>query len=162
MKYFILLICCLFFMNCSSKLDQPENEVLLLDNSVNKNLKISVEAFIENPMNRSYLDSSCFKTKQDNDLNFIYSKDSTFITFRDDKVYRAIIQSKGNFLNYGIEIGQSREKFTAIFTQLFNREGKPYMYIKKDKVEIGCCESGSAVWSFNFEKNKLKSISFKN
>ena len=92
MKYFVLLLSILFLVNCTSKLDKSENEPLMLDNSVNLNLKISVEAFIEKPENRPYLDSNCVKSNQDNHFNFFYSKDSSYIEFRDDKVYEAMLK----------------------------------------------------------------------
>lgn len=160
MKYFVLLLSILFFAACTSKLDKPENEPFLLDNSVNLNLRIGVEAFIENPENRLYLDSNCVKSNQDNYFNFIYSKDSSYIEFRNDKVYEAVIKSKGQFLNYGIEIGQNRADFEATFLRLFNRPKRPYMALTKNKIELSCCEVGQSVWVFNFENNRLKSVFF--
>lgn len=73
MKHFVLLLLILFLVACTSKLDKPENEPALLDNSVNVNLKIGIEAFIEKPENRNYLDSSCVKSNQGNYFNFTYS-----------------------------------------------------------------------------------------
>lgn len=158
MKYFTLLFSILFFVNCTSKLDKPENEPLMLDNAINPNLKISIEAFIENPTNRSYLDSNSIKSDDYNSLNYTYSKDSSYIQFRNAKVYEAIIKSEGQFLNYGIEIGQKRQDFENIFSQLFDRPKKPYMSLRNNKIEFGCCQVGESVWSFNFENNRLKSI----
>ncbi len=160
MKHFVLLLLILFLVACTSKLDKPENEPALLDNSVNVNLKIGIEAFIEKPENRNYLDSSCVKSNQGNYFNFTYSKDSSYIEFRNDKVHEAVIKSKGQFLNYGIEIGQERMEFEAIFLRLFNRRRYPYMSLTKNRIELGCCEVGQSVWIFNFENQRLKSIFF--
>ena len=162
MKYFVLLISVLLFTNCTSKLDKPENEPLMLDNSKNTNLKINIDAFIEKSTNRIFLEANCTKSNQGNYLDFVYSKDSSYIEFKNDVVHSAEIKSKGKFLNYGIEIGQNRQDFENIFLRLFDNPKRPYMDLKKDKIELGCCEAGVSVWVFNFENNLLKSIYFSN
>ncbi|MFK7946064.1 MAG: hypothetical protein AB8G11_00625 [Saprospiraceae bacterium] len=160
MKHFVLLLPVLLLISCTSKLDKPENEPLMLDNAINPNLKISVEAFIENPENRTYLDANCIKSNEDSDFDFTYSKDSSYIEFRNDNVSEVVIKSKGQFLNYGIEIGQKRQDFETIFLRLFNNEKRPYMSLSKDKIELSCCQVGESVWIFNFKDNRLKSIYF--
>lgn len=160
MKYIVLLLSILFFMNCTSELDKPENQPLMLDNTVNPNLKINVDVFLESPTNKTYLDSNCIKSNENNYFDYIYSKDSSYVEFRNGKVHVTAIKSKGQFLNYGIEIGQKRQDFEAIFLRLYDNRKKPYIALKKDKIELSCCELGVAVWTFNFENNRLKSIYF--
>lgn len=160
MKNLLLFSVSLLFFACTSKLDKPELEPLLLDNSINPNLKISVAAFLEQPINRSFLDSSCIRSNKDNPYNFSYSKDSSFFEFQNDKLYNAVIKTKGQFLNYGIEIGQTRAAFRAIFHQLHNSSEQFYVSNKKDRIEISTKSSSYSTWVFHFENDLIKHIQY--
>ena len=160
MKFLLYLPFIVVFVGCTSKLDKPENLPMLLDNSVNPNLKISIEAFVEQPVNRLYLDSNCVKTNTESAFDFSYALDSSYLKFRNDKLEQALINSKGQFLNYGIEVGQSYQDVVATFSKLQESAMSPYIYLKDDKIEFSCCEEGSPIWIFNFENDRLKTVYF--
>ncbi len=160
MKYFFSILCLLAFANCHSKLDNPTNLPLMLDTKTNANLKISIEAFLENPVNKSFLKSECYEINQGGSFHFIYSKDSSFVHLKDDIVIETNILSKGEFLNYGIEIGQTKSDFIAHFVPFVNRTKAPYVAIQANKIEFGCCEMGKSVWTFYFNNEILKKVEF--
>lgn len=160
MKFLLYLPFIVVFVGCTSKLDKPENLPMLLDNSVNPNLKISIEAFVEQPVNRLYLDSNCVKTSTGSAFDFSFTKDSSYLKFRNDKLEQALIKSKGQFLNYGIEIGQSYQDVFEIFSRLQESDVNPYIHLKDDKIEFSCCVEGNPIWVFNFENDQLKTVIF--
>ena len=79
MKYLIPMLCLIAFANCTSKLDKPEHQSLLLSMEENPNLRLSIAAFLENPTNNDYLEKHCNKVKQGSASHFIYAKDSSFL-----------------------------------------------------------------------------------
>lgn len=160
MKYFIPIVSIFFFMNCHSRLDKPENLPMMMDKTVNQNLKISVEAFINNPLNMEYLSKDCRKISQNKKNEWLYTKDSSFVQVHYDIATEVHIKSVGDFLNYGIKIGQTRSDFETIFYQLLTKEYDPYIRIQKHQTEFSATKIAEAVWSFHFENDTLKSIDF--
>jgi hypothetical protein len=160
MKYFILIVSMFLFFNCHSRLDKPENLPMMIDETVNPNLKISVETFMNNPLNKEYLEKNCRKINQNRKNEWLYAKDSSFIQVYYDVAKEIHIKSVGDFLNYGFKIGQTRNDFETIFYEIEKKEHTPYIHIQKDKIEFSETKIGEAVWSFHFENDRLKSIDF--
>ena len=160
MKYIISILSICFFVNCNSRLDKPENLPMMIDETINPNLKIAVEAFMNNPLNKEYLEKNCQKISQNRKNEWLYAKDSSFIQVHYDFPKEIHIKSVGDFLNYGIKIGQTRKEFEAIFDTFVNKEHTPYIYKQKDKIEFSETKIGEAVWTFYFENYILKSIDF--
>jgi hypothetical protein len=160
MKYFTIILSIILFVSCHSRLENPENLPLMMDNSANENLKITVNAFMNNPFNKDFLENKCTKSSQNRKFCFIYSKDDSFIQTAYDIPTEVHIISGGKFFNYGIEIGQTRAEFESIFYDLESKEKLPYINNKRDKIEFSTEIIGKSIWHFYFENGTLKIVDF--
>jgi len=127
----------------------------------NENLTIAPEAFIANAINYEFLKNDCRKITQGKN-DFLYVKDSSTILIKDKIVQAVHLKSVGNFLNYDIEIGQSRKTFEAKFIRLNNRQSTPFINKTTNKIRMSCCIATESVWEFEFENDVLKRIDYVN
>lgn len=159
MRLSLSLLLILSLTSCYSKLDKKENEPLMLDLKVNENLTIAPEAFIANAINYEFLEKECEKFTQ-NANEFLYVKDSSTILIRDKKVQEVHLKSSGNFLNYGLEIGQDKTAFETTFIRLSDRNTRPFIRTNSNKIKMSCCSGTQSVWDFEFENGVLKRVDF--
>jgi hypothetical protein len=155
----IFLFTLILFSSCFSKLDTPKNINKMLRPAENPKLKIAVEAFLENPINKGYLDTVCLKAKlNENVINF--TKDSTAIQLQNHRPKHVAILSKGQFLNYGLEIGMTKTEFLNTFFQLMEMKTEPYIFIQENQITLSNTNEDPNKWTFIFEKNRLKRVAF--